>query len=563
MATALRAVCTLLFWCVGTCQAGEPPSDSRKAEAGDPAVRPILREVGDIVLKQDERQHYWTQVVLLRLADLQTRVGDFDGAYQAIYTYGEDNGGGLRLVQLAEAVARKGDRKRAFDMVELLKPGWQYDAGVDRVQARWIEHLLASGDIDKVRTALEQMKSKRGRAEGLRALAVAYSKSGDAARGRQQFALAIDAALEEPDEFFRARALWETAAAQLAVGETAAAQETIRRLAERVEFKDPRVKVTALREAATLAARADDPQTARRLFDRAVEAEKKVDEDNKLDILRQIATAQAGVGQTNEALKTASRIAHSDKDFWQDSPREQALAALAVAQVKANDVEGAVRTATSIKYFVQYRDDALLQIIDHLTARGDLKTALQSAQKLDNPSRKATAILKVATAHAKAGDRKTAAAVAAGIELTPRKSEFFPELGVNVHFDYRSPRSWGIRYDDGLGGTNASSQISSRYAAELAGTAITFAEALGQRPEQSYAVLFNDILTAEIVQALARAHAATGNARDALAWAKQIGSSEKIKPAGGDKASWAVERRVHALLGVAEGILDRGGELPR
>jgi hypothetical protein len=42
----------------------------------------------------------------------------------------------------------------------------------------------------------------------------------------------------------------------------------------------------------------------------------------------------------------------------------------------------------------------------------------------------------------------------------------------------------------------------------------------------------------------------------ALAWAKTLGSS---KPnSNDDRHAWAVQQRVHALVGVAEGILDLG-----
>ena len=72
-----------------------------------------------------------------------------------------------------------------------------------------------------------------------------------------------------------------------------------------------------------------------------------------LNNLKQIAVAQARVGYIDDALKTAWMIQHSEDDFTADGEREATLYAVAVAQLKAKDAEGAVRTALSIKYFVQ------------------------------------------------------------------------------------------------------------------------------------------------------------------------------------------------------------------
>jgi hypothetical protein len=285
---------------------------------------------------------------------------------------------------------------------------------------------------------------------------------------------------------------------------------------------------------------------------------------NKVNALKQIAVAQAGVGYIDDALKTARMIEHSENDFTQDGEREEALYAVAVAQVKANDVEGAVRTALSIEHYVQYRDDAIHKIVDHQIAKRDFKTALTMADKLDNPSRKATAILEVATARAKSGDRKAAAALAARIELTKRDGDLLPGMVGKERFDYRRPGSWGVCYDAGLDFTMASAQMASRRAAEIAGAAMTLSRALGERPAQSYAILFNEVSSDEVILALARAHAASGEPCDALTWAEQVGSGAKVKSDEDDDTSWAVQRRIYALMGVAEGILDRSSDaLPR
>jgi tetratricopeptide (TPR) repeat protein len=561
MRVGLVIVCALLSQGVVTCRADGPARTGCNADLAGPAAREVLREAAAIVLKQ-KHQHWWSDHTLRQLADVQIRAGDFDGALRSVRARDGQNAGGL--IDLVEAIARSGNRKLAFDVLQFPsenKGQWQ-DVVRDGVQLRWIEYLIASDDLDRARQAIGQLKTKDYRPHGLRKLAAAYGRAGDAARAVELFALALAAGADFKYESNRASALWETADAQLSVGQAAAAKETIRRLAEGVEWKDPWVKFSALREAAVLAAKARDEQTARHLFRRALAVCGEVDGRQKLDALSQLAKAAAAAGYIDDALKTARMIKHSETDFSQDSPREQALYAIAVAQLRAGDVKGAIRTALSVDYFVQYRDDALHEVVDHQIAKRDFKSALTMAGMVHNPSRKAAAILKVAVAHAKSGDRKTAADVAARIELSEKA--WFAGLGGREAFDYQLPHSWGVNYDFDGAFTVCLAQMQERHMAEVAGAAMTLSQALGQRPDRSYAILFNDIYAEEVIRALARAHAASGDPNDALAWARQIGSDAKVKPEKDDDTRAAVERRVHALIGVAEGILDRsGGVSPR
>jgi tetratricopeptide (TPR) repeat protein len=552
--STVACVCTLCA--VASFAADEPEQTGSKVKLGGPAVDAILREACDIALKQDGKQHFWTQRALLDIGELQIQAGDFEGALKSIrgstYPYGRD----LGLGQLAEALGRAGKTERAF---EILRMQDSFKSSEDCVQLCWIEHLILAGDLDRAGKAVEQIRPKRYRPEALRKLAVAYAKTKDPARAAEYFKLAIDTASGLQDDYDRARALWETADAQLAVGEADAAKATIRLLVERTELKDAWARCISLKECAVLAAKAKDDDTSHRLFRRAIEARNAVDSMNKINVLMQIAKAQAGVGYLDDALKTASMITHDEKDFGRDSYREQALYAVALLQLKADDAEAAVRSAMSIQYFLQYRDDAIHKIVDHRIAKRDFKAALAAAEKAPNPSKKAVAILKVATVYANSGNHKAAAAVAGKIELTSA-NELVPIRG-NERFNYRVPRSWGVRYDDSNFFTMLSHHMSSQRAAEVAAAAMTLAQAFGEKPAESYAVLFNEINTEEIIRALARAHAASGDANEALAWAKKIGSDSKADSKDVEHA-WAVKRRIQALVGVAQGILERSSDLP-
>lgn len=542
------------WWFAAVCLALEPPQTNREIKYVGPSVPVILREASEIALLQEEHQSSWERI-LVHIGKVQIQVGDYDGALRSIRGSGYEYMRNAALIDLAEAIARDGKKERAFEVLRLVDSdhGWRQKYMEDRVQLRWIEHLIAAADLDRARKAIEQLKTVEHRPNGLRRLAVGYAKSGDATLAAEHFKLSIDATAQCKDEFDRARAMWETAEAQLSVGTVDAAKATIHRLTETVEFKDPWAKVTALCESAVLAAKAKDEPTARRLFLRAIEAQKDVNAMSKIGALEQIAVAQAGVGYIEDARKTASMM-------QQDGGRERALYAIAIAQLKGNDTDGAVRTAWSIKDYVQYREDALQMILDHQIVNRDLRTALAMAEKIDNPSRKATAILKVATAHATSGDQRKAKEVAVRIELT--HAETLLSNRAKYRFDYRLPRTWGVCYDLGLGFTMSSYFASRRRAADVAAAAITLAIALGQKPAESYAVLFNEVNAEEVTRALARAHAASGDPSEALAWAKQIGSGGKVKSDDDLQIRFAVERRIHALVGVAEGILDRSRPKP-
>ncbi len=81
--------------------------------------------------------------------------------------------------------------------------------------------------------------------------------------------------------------------------------------------------------------------------------------------------------------------------------------------------------------------------------------------------------------------------------------------------------------------------------------------------------MFKDLPWPEVVRATAHAHAMNGDAKEAQAWAAQIGSDEKLASpddrqvtAQNLDATSRVEQRIYALIGVAEGILDARGIAP-
>lgn len=533
------------------------PGAVREVTPADPKVQAALREASEIALKQANHQYFWTSRVLRQIGELQIQARDFDGALRSIQGCSRDESDReAGTLHLAKALAGAGKWERALDMLRLLGTdhGWDQDGVDDDVRLQWIEYLIETADLDRAAEAFEQLKSSQNRSIGLRKLAVACATSGDASRAAERFALAVAATAAMKEPFDRARGLWEIGEAQLTVGSVDAAKTTIRRLVDAIDPKDASAHIHALREAAVLTAKANDAEAARQLFQRAVAAAGIVDSRNRIDELIFIATAQAGVGYINDARQTAAMLMGDEHQ----GNRDQALLAIALAQLKTNDGDGAVQTAFCIKRYIQYRDDALHKIVESQIAKHDLNGAVATAEKIDNPSSKATAILRVATAYAQAGDRKIAGDVAARVELTAK--DRFPGLIGKQRFDYRRPLTWGVCYGAGAAFTMSSIHLANQDAAEVAAAAMTLAQELGQQPATSYAVSFKDINTEVVIQALARSHAASGDVTAALNWARQIGQNRRVPSEDDFTTLWAVEQRIHALIGVAEGILCRSGE---
>ena len=550
---------------------GVPPS------AREPSPREILREASRIACRQDAHQSYWCDRALLQVGSVQIRARDFEGALKTIEASKYEYGRHSALVDLASALARAGQRERALAVLRQIGTdhGWEQMWLDDRVRTAWLEHEISAGEHEKARETIEEMVTAESRAGGFSQLAKAYAKVGDAAAAERAFQLALAVSKSIPDDFARAKALGELADAQLTTGKSQAKQ-TIRDLVEASgSMKDPLARVAALREAAVRTARMQERQGADRLFRQAIDAREAIQppvpcpEENRVGALEQIAKAQAGVGYFEDAVKTARMIIHSDKDFTVDGRREDAMCAIAVAQSKAGLFTDAVATALSVQYYHQYREEALLEIATVQLSRGDRKGATATAEQIPNPSMKAIALLKIATVCAKSGQGDCAKRIAGRIHVVGRHMLPLPGQSPK-EFDYRRPETWGCLYDLPPNySTSLTRSMAVDKAQRLAGAAMTLAQSLGESHNTRYAEMFKDLPWPEVVRATARAHAMNGDAKEAQAWAAQIGSDEKLASpddrqvtAQNLDATSRVEQRIYALIGVAEGILDARGIAP-
>jgi tetratricopeptide (TPR) repeat protein len=269
----------LLAWDVNFSLADGPTPNIRKEKATGSSLKAILREASELAIEQDKEQHYWTGRVLLEIGELQGRAGDFEGAFKSIRSSNDGWQTYAALVNLAKSLARAGQRKRAFEVLFLIEnsPWWPLDVLGDAVELRWIEHLIASKELSRAEKAVGQLKFNLYRPDAHMYLAAAYAEAKNTARASEHFTHAIDAASNLRDESDCSQALQKIAGAQVTVGMADGAKTTIRRIIEIVDsIKEPSAKVSVLREAAVVAAKAHDDQTAHRLFQRTIEVQKTV-----------------------------------------------------------------------------------------------------------------------------------------------------------------------------------------------------------------------------------------------------------------------------------------------
>ncbi len=547
----------VLLWGSVSCLAQEGSNQRHAANEDLPSAKDLLRRASELVSQQGKDQHIWTMGTLLQIGELQLRAGDLEGARMSIRPSTDSYGSNAALIRLAEGLAAAGKRKESLDVLRELGSdhGWKQTLINDGVRLRWIEHLIAAGDFTAAQVEARGVESKERRSHGFRALAMAYAKSGDHAQAAAHFQLGLDA-IEATNDYDHACALWELAQAQLSVGAADGAKVTTGQLVAAAKKMEAWAKVAALRESAVLFADLKDRPAASSAFRQAIEASQGVESHNKVGAVKLIAMAQARVGYIEDALNTARMITHRDAHFGQDGDREGAMLSIAEAQLQAGDADGAVHTALSVTYFLQYRDEALHAVVEDQIKQGNFMKALRAAEKVHNPSRRASAMLKTATAYANTGNKRGAYEIASRIELRGGSNIFGKDP---VHtFDYRRPESWLENYDQGGGSTALSREFSNQRAAELAVCAMRLARAIALQPELDYGKLLDDdAVSEEVIFALARAHGAHGCLPDALAWSRRIGDDHSATSKEDGDEVWSLRRRIYTLIAVVEGMLDR------
>lgn len=553
---------TIFFFIASSFCALLPTPQTVLAEEQKPLKEPnvataqaLLQEASAILRKQDAQHNYWIERLLLDVAKVQMGAGDIDGALHTTQASDYQYGRYANYLDLARHLARQGKRDRAIEVMQHLgtKHGWRQDFLEEGVQINSLEYLITSGQIEQAVKACDQIKTTRYRPTALLKLAVAYAKSNKPEETKKYFAQVLQAADTSKEQYERAHHYWNCAKAQLEAGLISDAKETLAQLEKHSTAFEAWARIAALREAAVLNVCMQDQPSAKRLFQLAISLQPQVNDLNREGALKYIALSQLEAGYMEEARQTISTIPVPKN--------EEVLEAISAVHLKNGDLEGALKTALEVRQYLQYKEGALNKIIAYQISKREYDNAVKTAEKIGDTSKQAIAILKIATALAVAGEKQKAMEVAKRISLTCT-SEDFTQPRQEV-FDYRLPRTWGINYQHAHGFTNNSRRLTVETAAEVAAAAMKLFQALELKPENSYHDLFYEVRDGRIIQALARAHAATGNVEEAIVWTKTIGSDEKIEQSEDYSDRLPVQQRVHALIGTAEGILDRTNSWPQ
>ncbi|MDK1030672.1 MAG: hypothetical protein QGD94_01545 [Planctomycetia bacterium] len=487
-------------------------------------------------------------MALPEIATAQIRASDFDGALRTANAIQNSVYGENVLFDMAKARARAGDRSGALHALALLGheiTSWK----VDTVMQEFAVAKTKSGDVATASWATRKIGHNDLKVRALVAIARAQAKVGDRTSAKNTLLQAIRTAKAITEDFGKTRAFLSIIKAQRDAADVTAAKGTLRQLLGIAEdSKNNWFKAFALREIAAAQAQMGERRKARDNFQKAIEAtdhlKGRYARSNRASALAEIATAQARAGDIEAALRTCRSMPVSKEDFTLDGRREEALQNIAIVQVQKGNVADALQTARSIEHFLQYKNEALLAIVKTQAETKNFKGALATANIIPNGSRKAQARLIVAAAQAKAGDKKAAVQTAEGIELLyPHPDSMLLFLQKEILFDYKKPETWGLDYEFQGFMTSCIHMDMVEKARDLAAAAMAFWQIIEAGDAAQYNPAFENFYEA-VLRKMAEVQVEAGDASGALRWARKIRSPQN---------------RIYAMLGVAEGILQRNG----
>jgi tetratricopeptide (TPR) repeat protein len=241
----------------------------------------------------------------------------------------------------------------------------------------------------------------------------------------------------------------------------------------------------------------------------------------------------AKLGDTEGALQLASKL----PDEWpQCIGRDEALAGVAVILAERGKLDSAVETAGRIGSYVECRDKTLVRICTACAATGDLKKALGMSEKIDNPSRRAEAVLEVAGTMAQKGEKPEARRLAEEVKLST--TEEGPRFGVAPPqaFSFRAYETWGLFHEnvDYEVYTIASRSEARSAAGDLTASAMRCRVLLEGKAQIAYL----EAIEKWDVRKVARAQAASGDSEGAMEWVRKL----------------SMKNRLAGLIGLAEGL---------
>jgi hypothetical protein len=244
-----------------------------------------------------------------------------------------------------------------------------------------------------------------------------------------------------------------------------------------------------------------------------------------------IAVAQAEAHDVVGAIQVAQSIPET---FPLSANRTKALYGIAMIQISRNDCLGAEKTASQIRQFLNYRSLILIAIAKSYAHSGKTMKAIAVADRIKGDSRKAQAMLEIATIVAQRGDKKTAWKIADGLNYPQAHDPFIGSTSSGPRFVFRDSKTWGVHYEPTGGFTMASLQHGKETANDLTAAAMRCRVAL----EGNGIGIDRKILNRWDVRSIANVQSANGDAIGALTWAEYLSGLQRLS----------------ALLGVADGL---------
>jgi RNA polymerase sigma factor (sigma-70 family) len=279
--------------------------------------------------------------------------------------------------------------------------------------------LQAPAILREAAAAASDIEDKQWKAWTFQNIGEVQAKAGEKAAAAHSFQEAVRAAKEIKEDAQVHHTIGWIAVSQVKTGDVKGGLETARAI------EDDGARDYALASVAVVQVQGGDVKGA-------LQTAEDVSFDKKAWVQSAIAWAHAAAGNTKEARKAAEKAGD-------DAP---VLGAIATAQVRAKDREGAKKTVQEILKIAgnlpegdpgtgedgSRRAAAFGAAARVLAEMGDVKEARQAADALKEPRWKSNALSNIATAQVKAGDLKGALQTAEAIEEEYQKGEALSEV---------------------------------------------------------------------------------------------------------------------------------------
>lgn len=410
--------------------ASEDPPKERRITQLSSEVQALLKRSLDNA--RSIRDHIQREEVLRKIASVQAKIGDIEGAVQTVQSIKLD----LRLkdsvlLNIAKAQATKGDIQGALRTARSIN-------NRKRAEQTRIEIIIIQADNEDIEGSLntaQTIEDDFHRSSALQLIAKRQIKMGDLTAAKKIMEKTLQDALSLQSKTGMGGQLATAAEEQAAMGDIEGALQTAALIQENLS------KQRALQRIAIVQAESGDVEGARKTMSLMSLVKPLLQNESQAgSVLGTIVKVQAAAGKFEEAFSTASTI---KDEFWkvqalveiararviQGVPpaaartfqqaigmakeidnsfaRTSAVSNLAVAQADVGDIGGALKTLALID-FNSINDMTLLSIVIAQVKAEDLNGALHTAASIRDGSSKNEVFRAIARVRSEAGDVKGA-----------------------------------------------------------------------------------------------------------------------------------------------------------